>query len=134
MANKRLKKKLNKLKLKRQECCIQDSCIQENKKRDFKIKDTKSVDIEKIRLVKEIHRSEELNSIAFEAKKLAFLDKLKTCKGKFPKDEAVLVWKEKDSTDKRKIVYNLEEGLENYLIAKDLELNLVQVNIIDSER
>lgn len=101
---------------------------------EYKVKETKSVPLDKIKVVKEIHKLNNMNPDKYEMKKHEMKDLVEKNKGKYPKSEAILVWRKKDSEDKRRVIYELEDGLRRYLIAKDFNLENIQVNIIDDEQ
>lgn len=52
-------------------------------------------------------------------------------KGVYPKDDAILVWKDKDPEDRRRIVYNIEDGYRRFVLSDELGIDKVYVDIIE---
>lgn len=122
MANKRQKKKNEK---KREKSL---------KAVSYNIKETKLVELQRLMPVKEVHISGLINPRVLASKKDVIEQKKADGKGKYPKEEAITVWKSKSPEDRRKIVYNIEDGYESYLVAKELEFEKVYVRIIEDEK
>lgn len=96
-----------------------------------KIKETKLVELSRLRVIRDVHINGNLNPILTEQKKKELKVMLANNKNKYPKEEAILVHKSKDPKDKRRIVYNIEDGYRRFLLAEELGLDKVYVNIID---
>ena len=104
-----------------------------DKDKRYEISETKLVDISKIRVVRPIHMYDNLNAETTK-KRLEYISKkIDENKGKYPKDEAIQVHKVKDINDKRKVVYNLYDGLRRFKIAKQLNINKVYVSILEEK-
>lgn len=93
------------------------------------VKETKLVKLSKVIAVKDTDRDTD----QYESEKARIISAIECNKGRYPKSEALLVRKRKDSEDKRRVVYHLEEGLMRYTVAQDLGLLDIQVSIIDEE-
>ena len=104
------------------------------KKEKFIIKETKLVELTKLKVVKGIHINGRLNPITTKEKKKEIIEKVSKNKGEYPKDEAILVHKSKDPEDKRRVVYNIEDGYRRFLLAGEIGLDKVYVNIIDESK
>lgn len=102
------------------------------KEETFKIKETKLVDLHRLRVVRDIHiNGAPFNQREMEQKKKELIEHLEKNNGVYPKHEAILVWKDKDLEDKRRVVYNIEDGYRRCVLSKGLELDKVYVNIIE---
>lgn len=99
------------------------------KKQNFKT-ETKLVDLSKLRVVKNIHKNGHLNPKTYEQKKFDLMVAINENDGLYPKSEAILVRKAKDPEDKRRIVYNIEDGYRRYVISNELSLDKVYVDVI----
>lgn len=100
---------------------------------EFKVKEKKYVELSRLRVVLDVHKEEGVNPQKFAKKKRSMTSKVEENKGKYPQEEAILVFKAKDPGDKRKIVYNIQDGFRRYLISQELGLEKVCVAIIDEE-
>jgi len=98
-----------------------------------KIIETKMVELSKLKVVRDVHINGWLNPITFKHKKEELKKKISENKGNYPKEEAILVHKLKDSEDKRRIVYNIEDGYRRFLLSEELGLDKVYVDIIDEQ-
>ena len=101
-----------------------------NKNEKFKIKETKLVELFRIRVVRRVHINGKLNPIRTKQMKNK-LEKALEDNNKYPKEEAILVYKARDPKDKRRIVYNIQDGYRRFLLAGELGIDKVYVNIID---
>lgn len=98
----------------------------------FKIKETKLVDLHRLRVVKDIHvNGAPFNQVELAQKKKELVEYLEKNNGVYPKHEAILVWKDKDPEDRRRVVYNIEDGYRRFVLSNELELDEVYVNIIE---
>lgn len=100
-------------------------------KKKYDIKETKSVSLEKLRVVKDIHVESSLNREKYAEKKSELERLISENKGKYPKSEAIVVKKTKDPEDRRRVVYEIEDGFRRFVISKELGLAEVQVGIIE---
>lgn len=102
------------------------------KEETFRIKDTKLVELHRLRVVRDIHiNGAPFNQREMEQKKKELIKYLEKNNGIYPKHEAILVWKNKDPKDKRRVVYNIEDGYRRSILSKELGLDKVYVNIIE---
>ena len=108
-----------------------NSKAKEDKK--YKVKETKLVEIERLRVVKDIHLNGNLNPNTTEIKRKQLIEKINNNNSIYPKDEAILVYKARDPKDKRKIVYNIEDGYRRYRLSSEFNLEKVYVDIIEEE-
>ena len=98
----------------------------------FEIKETKLVELYRLRVVKDVHiNGHPMNPETTRAKKSELLEYLENNKGIYPKEEAILVWKDKDPKDRRRVIYNIEDGYRRYLLSEELGLEKIYVNIIE---
>ena len=102
-----------------------------HKTKKFKIKETKLVELSRLKVVRDVHINGNLNPILTELKRKELKEMVANNKNKYPKEKAILVHKAKDPEDKRRIVYNIEDGYRRSLLASELGLDKVYVNIID---
>ena len=100
-------------------------------KPDYKIKETKLVELSRLRVVRDVHIDCYLNPITTQDKKAELKKYMDDNKGKYPKDQAILVHKAKDPKDRRRVIYNIEDGYRRYTLAGELGLDKVYVDIID---
>ena len=100
-------------------------------KKKYDIKETKAVSLEKLRVVKDIHVESALNREKYAEKKSELERLIAENKGKYPKSEAIVVKKRKDPEDRRRIVYEIEDGFKRFIISKELGLADVQVSILE---
>lgn len=101
-----------------------------NKNEKFKITETKLVELFRLRVVRRVHINGKLNPIRTKQMKNK-LEKALEDNNKYPKEEAILVYKARDPKDKRRIVYNIQDGYRRFLLAGELGIDKVYVNIID---
>lgn len=107
------------------------SNVKEDK--EFKIKETKLVELYRLRVVKDTHiNGYPLNPETTNKKKKELLEYLENNKGIYPKEEAILVWKGKDPKDRRRVVYNIEDGYRRYVLSEELGLEKIYVSIIEN--
>lgn len=100
-------------------------------KKKYDIKETKSVSLAKLRVVKDIHVESSLNREKYDEKKSELERLIAENKGKYPKSEAIVVKKRKDPEDRRRVVYEIEDGFKRFVISKELGLADVQVSILE---
>ena len=106
-----------------------------NNREVFKIKETKLVDINRLRIVRSVHiNGAAFNMESMNKKKEQIVEYLKNNNGIYPKEEAILVWKDKDPEDRRRVVYNIEDGYRRFVLSGKLEIDKVYVNIIDDTK
>ena len=102
------------------------------KKKKFKIKETKLIDLNKLRIVKDIHiNGKPFNVEGMKLKKLDMIKQVEKNKGIYPKQEAILVYRDKDPKDRRRVIYKVEDGYRRYVISKELSLDKVYVSVIE---
>ena len=108
--------------------------FEDNNDEDLKIKETKLVDLSRLRIVKDIHiNAAPFNRKSMKEKREKVVKHLKESNGVYPKEEAILVWKSKDPEDRRRIIYNIEDGYRRYVISNEIGLEKVYVKIIDDK-
>lgn len=103
--------------------------------KNFEIKEMKLVELDRLRIVKDVH----INGAPFNVeltrkKKQELISYLEKNDGVYPKEEAILVWKDRDPKDRRRVIYNVEDGYRRYVMSGELGLNKVYVNIIDDTK
>lgn len=64
-------------------------------------------------------------------KRKDIIKQVKKNNGVYPKNEAILVYKDKDLEDRRRVIYKVEDGYRRYVIAKELGLEKIYVAIIE---
>ena len=102
------------------------------KEEAFKIKETKLVELHRLRIVKDIHiNGAPFNKRSMGQKKKELIEYLEKSNGVYPKDDAILVWKDRDPEDKRRVIYNIEDGYRRYTLSKELGLDKVYVDVIE---
>lgn len=102
-----------------------------NKKLINKVKETKLVELSRLRVVRDVHINGNLSSTLTEQRRNELKEMLANNKNKYPKEEAILVHKSKDPEDKRRVIYNIEDGYRRFLLAGEFGLDKVYVDIID---
>lgn len=98
---------------------------------DYPIKETKSIELDKLRVVKDVHTESTINRERYAAKKEEMKALIAENKGKYPKSEAIVARKRKDPEDRRRVIYEIEDGFRRFMISKELGLSNVQVSIIE---
>lgn len=99
----------------------------------YKTNEIKHVELSRLKVVRDVHTKDSLNAKKFAKKKEEMARKVDENKGRYPKDEAILVLKAKDSEDKRRVVYHIQDGFRRFLISQELGLEKVYVEITDEE-